>query len=158
MYGDGSPPRLWGKPLLRSATARRERFTPTPVGKTQEAAEERFSVSVHPHACGENTPHNFGVPQILGSPPRLWGKLGQGSPPTHFTRFTPTPVGKTTDYPAADYGREVHPHACGENQCSGSLASHGSGSPPRLWGKHPRSKHPKYGGGSPPRLWGKRVA
>ena len=72
--------------------------------------------AVHPHACGENENEEYNEDQVLGSPPRLWGKLfdytriaqNGGSPPRLWgkrrklsgrgrkTRFTPTPVGKTS--------------------------------------------------------------
>ena len=71
-------------------------------------------------------------------------------------RYTPTPVGKTTDFVMARCGvsgtpprlwgkrtprkqwgsrRPVHPHACGENRPSFLPAYSQIGTPPRLWGK-----------------------
>src|SRR5690606_23970685 len=135
--------------------------TPTRVGKTPTGqATGKGRAPVHPHACGENdvpgvtdvtvcrfTPTRVGKTDALtprergrhGSPPRAWGK--------HWPRKP------------ADLGQLVRPHACGES--SQRLYGQGFdrrftptrvgktlaalvevvvdlGSPPRVWGKHPR--------------------
>ncbi len=112
-------------------------FIPTPVGKTRIAFRSMMG--------------------ILGSSPRLWGKhmrrlaadrehrfiptpVGKTPPPRGGSaaaeRFIPTPVGKTTRCPRSGNGRKVHPHACGENPNMTTASLVGSGSSPRLWGKH----------------------
>jgi len=111
----GSPPRVWGKHIRRVAFPLSSRFTPTRVGKTKFAARSQAVASVHPHACGENSPHPGPARSLDGSPPRVWGKLLLPFLERLESRFTPTRVGKTTDTDKAwtvDYG-----------------------SPPRVWGK-----------------------
>ena len=51
------------------------RFTPTCVGKTRWAVQERSGSQVHPHVCGENLVNYFTNTCEFGSPPRVWGKL-----------------------------------------------------------------------------------
>ncbi len=117
-FGGGSPPRVWGK-LLK-------------LGKGEKRP------AVHPHVCGENSVNDsfFDV----------------------LPRFTPTCVGKTVATDACPNSRLVHPHVCGENSlniqytsqktrftptcvgktyCSAAYLTLLSGSPPRVWGKHP---------------------
>ena len=91
----GSPPRLWGIRFRQGSRGSAQRFTPTPVGNTEDAAAQQQRQQVHPHACGEySTSLSSGSGQ-RGSPPRLWGirrlQVGQVQP----SRFTPTPVRNT---------------------------------------------------------------
>ncbi len=155
----GSPPRVWGKPLVAAAVSASVRFTPTRVGKTGDAYDLFVHLAVHPHACGENRRSRVVILHASGSPPRVWGKLlfahiAHPSTPVHphacgensfsrisltpLLRFTPTRVGKTPLGLCQNTARAVHPHACGENSV-GALSKHSaSGSPPRVWGKHRR--------------------
>ena len=69
----GSSPRVWG---IRSQTRRGgscRRFIPTCVGNTALAVGGSFSLSVHPHVCGEYSPIQFGISPPFGSSPRVWG-------------------------------------------------------------------------------------
>ena len=56
----GSPPRLWGKPILVLQGVHHKRFTPTLVGKTNFLERSLPMFEVHPHACGENSVSLFG--------------------------------------------------------------------------------------------------
>ncbi len=111
----GSPPRVWGRRHVITCAACIQRFTPTRVGKAMYAAVNALVQGVHPHACGEGANSYFGAKSHLGSPPRVWGRLGH-----------------LTTYPRFDV---VHPHACGE----GGKTVYGvlpiTGSPPRVWGR-----------------------
>src|SRR5579871_3340581 len=71
----GTPPRLWGKLRAEWYKYTAERYTPTPVGKTDSAFHCLCRSAVHPHACGENVSWRC-VLSIA-------------------SRYTSTPVGKT---------------------------------------------------------------
>ena len=115
-------------------------------------------LTVHPHACGENSVNKMRFTGLSGSPPRLWGKRGTGANGQRHQRFTPTPVGKTWSSSGIGYSLPVHPHACGENSHAFETIRHRLGSPPRLWGKRYRPYDCRgQFHGSPPRLWGKTV-
>ena len=92
---DGPPPRVWGKHDLRRCGYANKRSTPTRVGKTFQRAKQDLHQSVHPHACGENDFHQLVVFNIIGPPPRVWGKLSSLSGSIPASRSTPTRVGKT---------------------------------------------------------------
>ena len=153
----GTPPRLWGKRQARSSKHPCLRYTPTPVGKTANTTASRQSLigtpprlwgkrimatcacrscAVHPHACGENAV----IGLVIGG----------------YSRYTPTPVGKTlvnsegtallNGTPPRLWGKRaarrgkfdmrlVHPHACGENRVRVGGEVEPAGTPPRLWGK-----------------------
>ena len=115
----GSPPRLWGKLNLLLSSILIPRFTPTPVGKTATQTVGRTSLTVHPHACGENFARCRASPVFGGSPPRLWGKRSSVDGSLGQFRFTPTPVGKTRSCCRRGIWVAVHPHACGENAAGG---------------------------------------
>ena len=76
---------------------------------------------------------------MLGSPPRVRGKLCSEAPARVDAGITPACAGKTEQ----QYGNisivEDHPRVCGENPMSRATRSTGTGSPPRVRGKqhHP---------------------
>ena len=93
----GSPPRVWGQlsergialfpqrftptrvgttPAGASGLPDGDRFTPTRVGTTKRVNCNRFSITVHPHACGDNSRVHPGARYTTGSPPRVWGQPG----------------------------------------------------------------------------------
>ena len=131
----GSPPRVWGKlgPYLILLCL--YRFTPTRVGKTVGDIARAGRVTVHPHACGENSGGEPPTAYQAGSPPRVWGKPSKEKHEVGGSRFTPTRVGKTVVTVSMGLPMPVHPHACGENGRWRILCPHPHGSPPRVWGK-----------------------
>ncbi len=72
----GSPPRVWGKRVSPFYTSATVRFTPTCVGKTPRKPGTPIHRPVHPHVCGENAHVSRVASLNCGSPPRVWGKLG----------------------------------------------------------------------------------
>ncbi len=131
----GSPPRVWGKRSETRRLDRRQRFTPTRVGKTVQLGITTTWTAVHPHACGENREKRAASAARDGSPPRVWGKRAGVQPRFCPVRFTPTRVGKTARNAAAQQKCAVHPHACGENAPVANWHIRRVGSPPRVWGK-----------------------
>ena len=69
----------------------------------------------HPRGCGENASLGSDYLFILGSPPRMRGKLKKGVLSLGETRITPADAGKTSSNPACDFGPQDHPRGCGEN-------------------------------------------
>ncbi len=114
----------------------RMRFTPTRVGTTVSFSIFARFVSVHPHACGDDSALNARPSRKGGSPPRVWGRL-PGLSLDHvistvhphacgddgcsllcdrtLLRFTPTRVGTTLRLFTDEDAQEVHPHACGDD-------------------------------------------
>ncbi len=113
----GSPPRVWGKLLMRRSILSRRAVHPHVCGENApKGGRPRLPDgspprvwgklepttctwtydTVHPHVCGENaaTPTKRSPP--IGSPPRVWGKLKPSPTLPPSGRFTPTCVGKTS--------------------------------------------------------------
>src|SRR5438093_181345 len=115
----GTPPRMWGRRSRRVEGAD-DRFTPTRVGTTNAAWTA--------HA------------DLHGSPPRVWGRPPHRPARLRRRRFTPTRVGTTSAIPARRSPGSVHPHACGDDELAQGVVEMVTGSPPRVWGRRPRSR------------------
>ena len=174
---NGSPPRTWGRLWEGLGFTSNGRFTPTHVGTTTGREIEGSSLSVHPHARGDDAMPSHPTSALFGSPPRTWGRLPERGRALGRERFTPTHVGTTRRGRRGRSPRTVHPHARGDDF---KMQVHGegrAGSPPRTWGRRterrcrrsPRAVHPHARGddawtiaaarsmiGSPPRTWGRR--
>ena len=111
----GSPPRMRGKRKEVSHGRKGIRITPAHAGKTRTFASSPLSQPDHPRACGENRSRGGAFQFILGSPPRMRGKLSSYSLPFQSWRITPAHAGKTVPLITATASASDHPRACGEN-------------------------------------------
>ena len=91
----GSPPRVWGIPIVTFVVCCAFRFTPTCVGNTRGRIAGSHQPAVHPHVCGEYVYRRFGGSWAGGSPPRVWGIPLNEWLRRKWLRFTPTCVGNT---------------------------------------------------------------
>ena len=73
--------------------------------------------------------------RLIGSPPRVWGRLRLRRRDRPTLRFTPTRVGTTPSETAASRPPAVHPHACGDDEPATPSPVKVHGSPPRVWGR-----------------------
>ena len=90
------------------------RFTPAYAGKSKYEESLDSTKRVHPRVCGEKY---FRIPQLyslLGSPPRMRGKVTAASFRCDFKGFTPAYAGKSGNTGDASDVIGVHPRVCGE--------------------------------------------
>ena len=84
-----------GKLSLLRTTPESDRITPADAGKTYIAVVFSVVVTDHPRGCGENCigleTSNF----VIGSPPRMRGKLDNAVCARYCGRITPADAGKT---------------------------------------------------------------
>ena len=73
---------------------------------------------------------------ILGSPPRVRGKLNDVNPLNEYPRITPACAGKTYGGRPEQRKEQDHPRVCGENEYPIEIVETPVGSPPRVRGKH----------------------
>ena len=114
-HAGGSPPRVRGKLFSRSKMIPFQRITPARAGKTWDMCVGLPITRDHPRACGENYAHTTLPEYVLGSPPRVRGKLWCIAGRTGFQRITPARAGKTPQLSRRSPLSEDHPRACGEN-------------------------------------------
>ena len=131
----GSPPRAWGRRPLTVTCYKRNRFTPTCVGTTGQADDGRARLSVHPHVRGDDVGLCLDGLDLVGSPPRAWGRPRRIEAEIGGHRFTPTCVGTTPAAPRPSTIWAVHPHVRGDDVCSALQFGDMLGSPPRAWGR-----------------------
>ena len=90
----GSPPPAWGKHVVIEHPVKRNRFTPTRVGKACYHSCGGRRGWVHPHPRGESPALDVTFSSHNGSPPPAWGKQHPNHRRDDHLRFTPTRVGK----------------------------------------------------------------
>ena len=131
-------------------------ITPAHAGKTSTPALTGFPLRDHPRACGENVSPSSRFLGLPGSPPRMRGKLREGSEKNRSQGITPAHAGKTSSQCQTLAPCRDHPRACGENLDSLHEQAEAEGSPPRMRGKPPTPQEVPCKFGSPPRMRGKR--
>jgi len=89
----GSSPRVWGTFSPTGARQVIHRFIPTCVGNISCIQLNLFTLTVHPHVCGEHESTNAGEIMETGSSPRVWGTSSRRDGGDPQLRFIPTCVG-----------------------------------------------------------------
>ena len=146
---------MWGRAIAYSVFAFKHRDTPTCVGKRICKSFLSVGLGGHPHVCGEEFIFWRASASILGTPPRVWGRVykvtkqssNEGTPPRVWGRVlepsldcmsfgdTPTCVGKRIFEVFKRHGRKGHPHVCGEELLRRLHGLTAGGTPPRVWGR-----------------------
>ena len=84
-----------GKQSFRQKLGFIHRITPADAGKTQILFFKVIRLTDHPRGCGENTIFSAIRYFIIGSPPRMRGKLRFTVKLGFTVRITPADAGKT---------------------------------------------------------------
>ena len=107
--------------------------------------------------CGEKPPRYSGICTVLGSPPRMRGKVQPLGERGSQAGITPAYAGKSRSVqgPAGNSGD--HPRVCGEKLFRFILVLHPLGSPPRMRGKAAQSAKEAKTVGITPAYAGKRL-
>ena len=135
VFGDGSSPRVRGKPGPPVRNGSIEGLIPARAGKTGPPARPRGRPAAHPRACGENAMHACARATAAGSSPRVRGKRRRRAPSTWTRRLIPARAGKTSTWCSSIARPRAHPRACGENSMPPGVSPPSSGSSPRVRGK-----------------------
>ena len=109
---------MWGTHISAAKPAANVRFIPTGVGNAASAGLMRFSMSVHPHGCGERVNRVASNDNGRGSSPRVWGTQLSPIRYTVVLRVIPTGVGNAIQHTVCFYPS--------------------GGSSPRVWGTQSR--------------------
>ena len=153
--GQGSSPRVRGKPVVLQARAGRGGLIPARAGKTRLRVRSLWLIRAHPRACGENMILCSPVASTWGSSPRVRGKLLHRHRRPFERRLIPARAGKTRFRYLASFPVPAHPRACGENPLTKSLGDATEGSSPRVRGKRKSCLTSTVSGGLIPARTGK---
>ena len=131
----GSPPRMRGKACLTLIIRLLLGITPAHAGKSLPAVLKCPPTRDHPRVCGEKRRVRSWRALLLGSPPRMRGKVGLLHGHIIAIGITPAHAGKRRSIGRLSQPTRDHPRVCGEKCSSVRSASHRRGSPPRVRGK-----------------------
>ena len=115
----GSPPRMRGKGNFHVVTHTKVGITPACAGKSWLRKRAPSTVWDHPRVCGEKTSLYPLKPILVGSPPRMRGKVINTNVPGHGLGITPACAGKRGHLRGLLFLSQDHPRACGEKKMAG---------------------------------------
>ena len=143
----GSPPRMRGKVPAGFLEVVQPRITPAYAGKSVISGSLWLSSRDHPRVCGEKCELVFSLVTLLGSPPRMRGKVEEVTPTNETDRITPAYAGKRLCCRVGSRVTGDHPRVCGEKGVPHRGGTRCRGSPPRMRGKGKKGlkKSPRYG-------------
>ena len=131
----GSPPRVRGKGFYFGSRFRNARITPACAGKRATLWFARSRTWDHPRVCGEKAASTVPSLRMLGSPPRVRGKVTCTGGHADALGITPACAGKRQRVLKAAQEMGDHPRVCGEKKLPGRPRQSLLGSPPRVRGK-----------------------
>ena len=131
----GSPPRMRGKGHIGHSRTRQKRITPAYAGKRPATSPRSARQTDHPRVCGEKWTPCKQCMTLLGSPPRMRGKVSQCPASRAGPGITPAYAGKRAGLAGLALSHRDHPRVCGEKVCKEIAPLSGWGSPPRMRGK-----------------------
>ena len=112
--GMGSPPRMRGKAERRSKRPQNPGITPAYAGKRDLVISESGDIEDHPRVCGEKRRVRSWRALLLGSPPRMRGKVFIGQVCIAPKGITPAYAGKRFTLYLRLRVHWDHPRVCGE--------------------------------------------
>ena len=101
----GSPPRMRGKVQSNRQAIPGAGITPAHAGKSQGLRPHFLQSGDHPRACGEKLGAVPPAPRVIGSPPRMRGKVYKQLLPQLLPGITPAHAGKRPARPLAPPGQ-----------------------------------------------------
>ena len=110
-------------------------ITPAYAGKRIIPRRNKNHQQDHPRVCGEKHANLSGNGQLLGSPPRMRGKVIEHLCTCTHCRITPAYAGKRYSKEKTLKVMEDHPRVCGEKRVVRQRKQFCQGSPPRMRGK-----------------------
>ena len=153
----GSPPRVRGKGAHKPVRLLDGGITPAYAGKSSRARLRCRCTWDHPRVCGEKIVLVIVFCSLMGSPPRMRGKVMRKEILRIIHGITPAYAGKREGPKNAQSKVGDHPRVCGE-KCIPLTRGHGrQGSPPRMRGKVVSSRTILFFWGITPAYAGKRA-
>ena len=124
-----------GKLEVKEFKSTATRIIPAHAGQTSPRWWAPSFRTDHPRACGANDDFLVQLGAMVGSSPRMRGKLHQVQRATHADRIIPAHAGQTRARSRRPYPPTDHPRACGANTWALTGSIKEDGSSPRMRGK-----------------------
>ena len=131
----GSPPRMRGKGGKSCPALPAPGITPAYAGKSCSFTCSSFAGWDHPRVCGEKIASAFYCFILIGSPPRMRGKVCTAAWIALLLGITPAYAGKRKCAARPVAAVQDHPRVCGEKTMPIYNGYPQVGSPPRMRGK-----------------------
>ena len=128
-----------GKDRHRVAVAYGNRITPAYAGKRAGACARGASTRDHPRVCGEKCWPLVWMIWLMGSPPRMRGRVKVTVCQRFRAGITPAYAGKRSVKDLGAGGLWDHPRVCGEEVACECGNGYPLGSPPRMRGRVPNT-------------------
>ena len=129
------PPHMRGKDASRTDVYVLAGITPAYAGKSSERWQFRTNRRDHPRVCGEKNAAVLPCGLVLGSPPRMRGKVLTPIELLLFHGITLAYAGKSRGPRKGSRCRQDHPRVCGEKEMLAQAGAIWVGSPPHMRGK-----------------------
>ena len=110
----GSPPRVRGKGAKPRQRRTESGITPACAGKSSTGSSAAHPAGDHPRVCGEKLSGSDSTKILLGSPPRVRGKVLFTSLSRFVQGITPACAGKSRPCKGLCRDGQDHPRVCGE--------------------------------------------
>ena len=133
--GEGSPPRMRGKVERLGVLRNTFGITPAYAGKSKMKFFDNSRSKDHPRVCGEKLLMFYTSHSVMGSPPRMRGKVLYQLLRMGYAGITPAYAGKSGQERFSRPRDGDHPRVCGEKRLWLKSTTPISGSPPRMRGK-----------------------
>ena len=134
---EGSPPRMRGKVRRSKCIILCYGITPAYAGKRKNTTFKMDGGRDHPRVCGEKPFMVWLWVSMLGSPPRMRGKVYKVILECSGPGITPAYAGKSFLPSILLCRNRDHPRVCGEKSTPPGTRMRAPGSPPRMRGKVP---------------------
>ena len=131
----GSPPRMRGKVNSVDPETGKDGITPAYAGKRCGSSSPAGPRWDHPRVCGEKIRSQRDEDKLVGSPPRMRGKVSRHAAGRLYPGITPAYAGKSRFLWTDSGARRDHPRVCGEKLQPAMVRGMDPGSPPRMRGK-----------------------
>ena len=133
-----------------------QRITPAYAGKSHRFFIVAGDNGDHPRLCGEKCRFALLWLPVVGSPPPMRGKVGNGLEPDFVHGITPAYAGKSGFFQCYPRIIKDHPRLCGEKSEPENCDMNNQGSPPPMRGKAFSSPFRAFASGITPAYAGKR--
>ena len=114
IFGMGSPPRMRGRVCNKIGKSPSAGITPAYAGKSPGRWCWGCPRWDHPRVCGEESVWHFQLRPVVGSPPRMRGRVHRQLSAGQLTGITPAYAGKSLHPSAVQANAWDHPRVCGE--------------------------------------------